>query len=288
MEQGQPMLHSDMAATLADRMVELIVGRRRPERLHISQAETPDGLGGELELGDRNQIERTQLIGGALALGIEAADQFQRIPEEVEPHRLGHAGRIEIDDAAAHRVVASLTHGGGAGKAVEFEPARDALHVEHVAGGDGERLGSDEITRRHPLERGIDGRQQHGGMVAALQAREPRQRRHPLRHHAGVGRRAVIGQAIPGREFQHRERRIEEAERARERRHARSVAAHHQQAGGRRIGARRDRAGEIGDDQPLRAVGDARERQRAPGLQEIGEIGEIGRGLRHPTRRLPD
>ena len=193
-EQRQPMLHPDMAAALAHRVVELIVGRRRPEGFHIAQAETPDGLGGELELGDRNQIERMQLIGGALALGIEAADRFQRVAEEVEPHRLGHAGRIEIDDAAAHRIVARLAHGGGAGKAVELEPARDAAHVEHVAGGDGERLGGDEIARRHALERRIDGGQQHraDGRVpsGARAATAPSSAAPPRRHGATSGHRA--------------------------------------------------------------------------------------------------
>ena len=41
------------------------------------------------------------------------------------------------------------------------------------------------------------------GRVAACHARQPRQRRHALRHHSGVRRRPVIRQAIPGREFEH-------------------------------------------------------------------------------------
>ena len=63
-------------------------------------------------------------VGGALGLRIEAADRFQRVAEEIEPHRLGHAGREQIDDAAAHRVVAGLAHGRGAVEAVELEPLR--------------------------------------------------------------------------------------------------------------------------------------------------------------------
>ena len=63
---------------------------------------------------DRHEIERAQLPRRALGLRIEAADRLQRVAEEIEPHRLGHAGRKEIDDAAAHRVFAGLAHGRGA------------------------------------------------------------------------------------------------------------------------------------------------------------------------------
>ena len=83
-------------------------------------------------------------------------------------------------------------------------------------------------------------------------------------------RHPVIGQAVPGREFQHGDVGREECERARERRHARPVAAHDQEARRRRVGARGDRAREIGDDQPLGAVGDAGERQRAARDQRSG------------------
>ncbi len=50
-------------------------------------------LARELEFGDRHEVERAQLVGGALGLRIEAADRLQRVAEEIEPHRLGHAGR---------------------------------------------------------------------------------------------------------------------------------------------------------------------------------------------------
>ena len=45
------------------------------------------------------------------------------------------------------------------------------------------------------------------------------------------------------------------------------------------FGARRNRAGEIGDDQPFGAVGDARQRQRPAGRQQFG--GRFARHHRH-------
>ena len=86
----------------------------------------------------------------------------------------------------------------------------------------------------------------------------------------GVRRHPVVGQTVPGREFQHGDVGRKEVERARQRRHARPVAADHQQARRRCIGARGDRARKIGDDQPFGAVGDTRERQRAAGDQRSG------------------
>src|SRR5579883_2857967 len=78
MEQWQPMLHSDVPPPLADSLVELIVRRRRPESLDITQTKTSDGLGGELQLGDRHQVERMHLVGRALAFRLEAADRLER------------------------------------------------------------------------------------------------------------------------------------------------------------------------------------------------------------------
>ena len=127
-----------------------------------------------------------------------------------------------------------------------------------------------KLARRHALERGIDGGEQNRRPVAALDARQPRQRGHALRDEAGMRRDPVIGQAIPGRKLQHRQIGREEVERAGERRHARPVAADDQEAGRRRIGARCHRAGEIGDDEAFGAVGDACQGERAAGAEQLG------------------
>ena len=128
----------------------------------------------------------------------------------------------------------------------------------------------DQRPRRHALERGVDRGEHHARLLAALQAREPRQRRHALRHDAGMRRHAVVRQAIPGGKLVDLDFGREERERARKLRHARPVAADHHEAGRRRVRLRRDSAGEIGDDQALGAVRDARERQGAAGNEKFG------------------
>src|SRR5262245_25699780 len=129
MQERQPVLHARVTAALAYRRVEHVVGRRRAKGLDVAAPEATDGLARELEFGYRHEIERVQLIGSALRLRVESADGLERVAKEVEPHRLAHARREQVDDAAAHRIVARLAHGRGARKAIELEPAGDAGHV---------------------------------------------------------------------------------------------------------------------------------------------------------------
>ena len=272
LKQRQPMLHAAMPPAFAHRVVKQVVGRGCAEGRHVTETEAPDRFRRELEFGHWYQIERTQLVGRALGFGIEAADRFQRVAEEIQPHRFHHARRVEVDDAAAHRIVAGLAYGRGAHEAVELEPFGDALHGEHVAGRDRKRLPRNEVAGRHALQDGIDGRQQRRRAVAALQTHELGERGHALRDEARVRRDAVIGQTVPGRKLVDGDVRRKKIERAGERGHARAVAADDHDARRRRIGARRDRAGEIGNDKAFGAVGDACQRERAARDEEFGRI----------------
>ena len=258
------MLHAGVAPAFAHGVVEEIMRHGRAERFDMAQTETLDGFGCELELGDRHEVEGAKLVGGALTLRIEAADRLQRVAEEIEPYRLGHARCEKIDDAAAHRILAGLAHGRRAREAVELQPAADSAHGEHMARRNRERLPGDEISRRHALKHGIYGGEKDGRAVMALDTRQPRQRGHALRHENRVGRDPVVGQTIPGRKLLHREIGSKEAERAGECGHARSVAAHDSDADGRRIGSCRHGAGEIGHDEPFGAIGHACQRERRP------------------------
>ena len=127
-----------MAAALADGGVERIALRVwATEGRDIGLAEAADRVGGELHLAHRHEVERAHLADRALRLGIEGADRFQRRAEEVESHRVWHAGREEVDDAAPHRIFAGVAHDVGAQEAVDLEPF-------------GELVGRDRIARRPP------------------------------------------------------------------------------------------------------------------------------------------
>ena len=269
-EQRQPMLHAGIAPSAAHRLVQQIVGRGGAEFLHIAGAEAADGFGDELEFGDRHQVEGTQGAFAPLRLRVEGADGLYGVAEKVEAHRHVEARRIEIENAAADRVLARLAHGGGAAEAVELEPFDNARHADDIARRHRERVRRGEVARRKTLQRGVDRGQQHRRLIAAFHPCKPRQRRHALRHHAGIGRYAVVRQAVPGREFHDLEIGTEERQRARQARHALAVAADHRQRHRRRAIAGSYGAGEIGQHQALGAVGDLRQRQRPAGAQRLG------------------
>ena len=135
-EERKPMLYPRIAASLAYRFVQQIVRGGGPELRDIASPKATNGFGHKLEFRDRHQIEPTQLIFADLRLRIERADRFQRVAEKVEPHRHIHTGWIKIENPATHSVLAGLTHGGGADKAVELQPIDDFLHADDVAGCD--------------------------------------------------------------------------------------------------------------------------------------------------------
>ena len=91
LEQRQPVLHAGIAAAFADGLIQRIVGSGRAELRGIGHAEAADGLGDQLEFRDRHQIERAHVEQRALGLGIEGADRFQGVAEEVEAHGLVRA-----------------------------------------------------------------------------------------------------------------------------------------------------------------------------------------------------
>ena len=254
-----------MAAAFADRLVERIVALRRAEGCDIAHAKAPDGLGDQLEFRDRHQIERAHVEMRALGFGVEAADRFQAVAEEIEPHRLVQPRRKQVENAAANGVFAGLAHRGGAVVAIVLQPGDDAVHRHHMAGRHRQRLRCDHFARGHPLRNRVHGRQHDQRLVAALQARQSRERGQPLRQNAAMRRYAVIGLAIPCRELHHRQIRREKFQCAGQLLHARTVAADHGEADGRRFWPRRDGARQIGDDQAFRAFGDIGQGQRASG-----------------------
>src|SRR5439155_21719935 len=110
----QPVLHAGLAPPGTDRFVERVVAADRPERLAVARAEAVDRGVVEQDLADRAQLDPVERAGGALGQRIEAAQTFERVAEEIEADRLRRAGWVEVDDAAAYRELAGLTHRIGA------------------------------------------------------------------------------------------------------------------------------------------------------------------------------
>src|ERR1700722_14836828 len=134
-EQRQPMFDADGSAPFAYGGVKIVAGRGRAELRRVALAETFDRVGCQTRFAHRHEIERAQLRGRALGLGIEGADRFERIAEEIEPDRRRGARWIEVENAAARGVIADVAHRAGAGVAVRLEPPGEVFHPYAVAGG---------------------------------------------------------------------------------------------------------------------------------------------------------
>ena len=137
----------------------------------------------------------------ALGLGVEGADRFQAVAEEVEPDRLVEAGRKQVEDAAAHGIFAGLAHGRGAVVAVVLEPGDDGVHRRPRCRARPTAPAPRRARAPARAARRLHRRQHDQRLVAAGERREPRQRGQALRQDAAMGRDAVIGLAVPGREL---------------------------------------------------------------------------------------
>ncbi len=274
LEQGQPMFHAGMPSPLRHRLVKLVVGRRRTELGHIAHAEAADGLGDELELRDRDQVERAHVEQRALRLGIERADRFQGIAEEIETNRLVEPGREKVEDAAADRIFAGLAHGRGTRITIVLQPGDDGIHRDHLAGRHRQGLGCNRIARRDTLDHGIDRRQHDQRLLAAGQPRQTRQCGQPLRKNAAMGRDTVIGLTVPRRELQQRQIRRKELQCTRQLLHPRTIAADDRETDRWLLRSRGDGARQIGNHEPFGTLGDIGKGERAAGReQRCGRFG---------------
>ena len=145
-EQRQPVLHAGMAAAFADRLVQQIVGVGRAEGRDIAGAEFADRVGGELEFGDRHEVERAHLHHGALRLRIEAADRLdarrrRNRAAPADPCRAANRSRMPPRTAYSpgSRTVETRE------KPLSSSQRITPVHAEHVAGRGRQRLFADQI-----------------------------------------------------------------------------------------------------------------------------------------------
>ena len=83
-----------------------------------------------VEHRDVDRVERRQ---AALRGDFEAADRFDLVAEQLDPHRIVPVGGEDIDDAAARRELARQLDGRRVLKPMLDQPAQQLLHVQRVA-----------------------------------------------------------------------------------------------------------------------------------------------------------
>src|SRR4029079_7502403 len=154
MEQRQPMLHALMLAPGGDRRVERFVACSRPDQLHIALSEGAADVRREHELAHWQKLDTVEPRSSALRLPIEGPDRFERVAEEVKANRLG-SRRIEIEDAAAHCILAWIGHGARAPVTGNFEALDELLHSHGIAGYEPHARRGDERPWGHSLHHGV-------------------------------------------------------------------------------------------------------------------------------------
>ena len=120
------------APSLIGRVERIVAGRA--EQVRDSRCGT--GRWSRRPAGPRDTGRQRHLVaaaGRALGLGVEGADRFQRVAEQVEADRLLGARREDVDHAAADGELAALGDGRGAHVAVDGEIALQRRLISSVA-----------------------------------------------------------------------------------------------------------------------------------------------------------
>ena len=101
--------------------------------------------------------KRVERAGAALAGDFEAADRFDGVAEEFDPHRLVPVGRKDVEDAAAERELAGQRDGAGIVKAAFGQPADEALATSTSSSTAMRRVWSSQARRaRAPVAAGFE------------------------------------------------------------------------------------------------------------------------------------
>ena len=160
-EQRQVVFDARRPASLTDFPVD-----RAPRRITLEapSPRTPKRghrirRGGEL-LG-RKQIDAIDPSSGTLGVGVEAAKAFDFVIEQIDTQRCAGTHREQIEQRAAHRVLAVLHHLADACVSGPVEPLAQGVDVDAVSRLDPEPVTVDESARSNSPHRGGDHRDQY-------------------------------------------------------------------------------------------------------------------------------
>jgi hypothetical protein len=182
---------------------------------------------GDGEFAGGEQVHAFHLLLRALCFGVERADRFDLVVEELDAVGLARAHGVDIDERAADGEVARLGHLGYVAVAGRFQAALLGADIELLPLAQHQARARDVRARRDALHERGHRHHQH----AALHRRQAVQRGDALRHHLGVGAEDVVGQGFPIGEVQHGQFAREHAQLAFEVVGAAGIAHHdHQQA----------------------------------------------------------
>ena len=196
-EKRQPMFDAGVFAPCTYGLIKRIVCACRAKFNTVSLAKARNRRFVQDNLGHWCQFNNRQLFRGALCCRIKPAGAVQHVPKEVKPHWPRLPRRIDINNAAADRIITRLYDSGALGEAHAHQKRSQRLFIHLVPDSCDKTCPFKHAARRDALGRGIKSGQQD--KLFRPTRHEPRQNRHPRRRDICIGRCAVVGQTIPRR-----------------------------------------------------------------------------------------
>ena len=128
------MFHAGMTPALANRDIQRIIVGHGTEQIAVALTETIGRFLGQLHFRDRHQIQRLALANGDLGQGIEQADAFQAVAEEIQAQRCFSTSGIDINNAATSSEFARLHHRAGAAVTIADQEIQQLHHLDPGTG----------------------------------------------------------------------------------------------------------------------------------------------------------
>ena len=197
-EQRQVVLDARRPSALGDLAVH---GASRRIALEPPPPRAPEPrhrAGGGRELARGEQIDTVHSVRRALAVGVEDPEALDLVVEQVDAQRPGGTHRVQIEQRAAHRVLAVLHHLADARITSLVQTLAERVDVQAIASRDPESMAVDEAAGSDPAHRGGHRGHQHPG----FQGRQLRKGLQAFRHDVLVRGEEVVGQRLPVRESQ--------------------------------------------------------------------------------------
>ncbi len=278
-EERQVVLDAGGGDSGADVLVDPHLGRIALEALAPARAKGVSRRLVHRKLAPGQKAHVGHRVEAPLGVGIEGADRVDLVAEQIDAIRHVRAHREQVDQAAAHRVLArrnDLAHVRVAG---ERELRLQRRLVEALLGREVERVAGDEAGRCKAYER---RRRRHQDDVDVAAA-DPPERRQPLRDQILVRREGVVRQRLP----------VGEEGDAQSRREERNLVGEALRIGGLGREDREQRSfgalllGEASEQQRVGRAGRAGQREALAG-GDVGEEHEGGRKSRAARKQSND
>jgi hypothetical protein len=194
-EKRQVELDAGGGDAVAHAAVDCAAGRVALEAGTVAPAEGADRIAIERHLARGEQTHRGERVERALALRVETADRLDFVVEEIDAQRRVGTHRIDVEQRAAHRVLAGAGNLAHARVARLGKPQPKGLECQPLADAERKTAAGHVLPGSEALQQGVDGDQDqtaaHRGQFGERQqafAGDVRMRReHVVRQHLAIG-----------------------------------------------------------------------------------------------------